>query len=40
MRGRAKGYIGLAGLGFAALCAWQVHAWSGDGTRVEIKVGT
>jgi len=30
MRGRTKGYVGFAGLGFAALCAWRVHAGASD----------
>jgi hypothetical protein len=30
MRRRTTGYLGFAALGFAALCAWQVHAWASD----------
>jgi|HubBroStandDraft_5_1064220.scaffolds.fasta_scaffold11036_6 hypothetical protein len=38
MRRRTKGCVGFAALGFAALCAWRVHAV--PLLRVEIKVGT
>jgi hypothetical protein len=30
MRRRTKGFLGFAALGFATLCAWQVHAWASD----------
>jgi len=30
MRRRTKGCVGFAALGFAALCAWRVHAGASD----------
>ena len=30
MRGRTKGYVGLAAFGLTALCAWLVRAWASD----------